>query len=173
MKLIYMLNRFKSLAGFFFVMFPVSALAAGTKSYNTTVTVDIPQPTCSISVPSDVHLGTLTPGMKISWLPDVSITVDCAGSSIKHAVYMMSANVLSSGNDGIFLKQNNSNTGILLKLEGENGSSKFTANEQSPYYIHEGTTGKTYKTKLSVDVPDNAKAGSVSGVVVFKLTYPA
>lgn len=172
MKPIYILNLFKSMVVIIFTMFAMY-VKAETKTYSTTVTVDVSQPTCSISVPSSVQLGTLTPGMKISWLPDVSITVDCAGSSIKHAVYMMSANTLSSGNDGIFLKQNNSNTDILLKLEGENGNSKFTTNEQSPYYIHEGLTGKVYNTKILVDVPDNAKAGSVSGTVVFKLAYPA
>jgi len=168
-----MLNRFKSVAVFFFVMFPVSALAAATQTYSTTVTVDIPQPTCSISAPSSVQLGTLTPGMKISWLPDVSITVDCGGHSTKHAVYMVSANTQPSGHDGIYLKQNNSDTGILLKLQGANGNNKFTTDEQNPSYIHEGTSGITYPTKLFIDVPSNAKPGDVSGIVIFKLTYPA
>ncbi|HCU1619360.1 TPA: type 1 fimbrial protein [Escherichia coli] len=172
MKPVYILNLFKSIMIIIFAMFSMY-VQAETKTYSTTVTVNVSQPTCAVSAPSSVQLGTLTPGMKISWLPDVNITVDCAGSSIKHAVYMMSANALSRSNDGIFLKQNNSDTGILLKLEGENGSSKFTTNEQNPYYIHEGLTGKMYKTKILVDVPDNAKAGSVSGTVIFKLAYPA
>ncbi|HCQ3869443.1 TPA: type 1 fimbrial protein [Escherichia coli] len=175
MNSIYSSKQIEKILTILFVLLSNGASAA-TDTYNTTVTIDIPQPTCSVSVPAEVQLGTLTPGMKINRLPDFTIQVDCGSYSVKHAVYMLSSNTLSSNNDGIFLKQeDNSDTDIILKIKGTNGNSKFTDDEQNPVLIHEGKNSGSinYPTKISVDMPDKAKPGKVRGSVIFKLTYPA
>ncbi|HHX4755904.1 TPA: fimbrial protein [Escherichia coli] len=174
MKTAYTPNRLVTVATLLIAALPAYVTAA-TEIFNTTVTVDIPEPTCSISVPAKVELGILTAGMKINWLPDIQITVDCKGNSVKHGVYMQSQNEQPSSRDGIYLKRtnDNSNSGVLLKIVGSNGNDKLTHDEKNPSYIHEGTTGTTYPTKILVDVSSDAKAGGVSGTVTFKLTYPA
>ncbi|EHM7742178.1 fimbrial protein [Salmonella enterica subsp. enterica serovar Braenderup] len=170
------LKRMGITGSILFALLPTKGLAdPATQVFETTVTIAIPVPTCSVSAPATVDLGTLTPGMKINWLPDVSISVNCDGQPIKHAVYMQSQNKQTSNHDGIFLRQSSdhADTDILLHLRGSNGSDKFTTDEQNPVAVHEGTGTSTYQTKVLVEVPNNAKAGEVSGIVTFKLTYPA
>lgn len=173
MKLVYIRNRINTVVGIFFMLLSASAPANVIGELYSEVVVDIAEPTCSISAPPTVDLGVLTPGMKISWLPDVSINVDCGGQSMKHALYMQSQNTQTSQHDGIFLKQkDNADTGILLQLEGED-SNKFTIDEQNPESVSSGTGSATYPIKIRVDVPGDAKGGEVGGTVIFKLAYTA
>lgn len=165
-------KHISALTGICFTLLSAGAQAATTAQVEATVTIDIPEPTCSIAVPARVELGTLTPGMTINWLPDVLVNVNCDGHPIKHVLYMQSSNKLSGQNDGIYLKQSkdNADTGILLKLAGKDGN-KFTTDEQNPESVASGTGSSTYPVKIQVQVPDNTKAGEVGGIVTFKLHY--
>ncbi|ELO4999958.1 type 1 fimbrial protein [Escherichia coli] len=162
-----------AIAGIIFTLLSAGAQAViETKTVTAMLTIDISEPTCTVSAPDTVNLGVLTPGMKITWLPDVSINVDCGGQDIKHALYMQSQNTQTSQHDGIFLKRkdDNTDTGILLQLEGAE-SNKFTVDEQHPEAVSSGTRSATYPIKVRVDVPRDAKAGEVGGTVIFKLDY--
>lgn len=173
MKSVYIRKQIKTVVGILFVMLSANDPAyCWSDSLEVTVTVDISAPTCTISAPETKDLGVLTPGMKITWLPDVSINVDCGGQNIKHSLYMQSQNTQTSQHDGIFLKRkdDNTDTGILLQLEGAE-SNKFTVDEQHPEAVSSGTGSATYPIKVRVDVPKDAKAGEIGGAVVFKLDY--
>lgn len=173
MKSVYIRKQIKTVVGILFVMlFANEPAYCLSENVDVTVTVDISAPTCTVSAPITKDLGVLTPGMKITWLPDVNIIVDCGGQDIKHALYMQSQNALTSQHDGIFLKRkdDNTDTGILLQLEGTE-SNKFTVDEQHPEAVSSGTGAATYPIKVRVDVPKDAKAGEVGGAVIFKLDY--
>lgn len=155
----------------------VSLLSAGgeaatSKTLLSEVIIDIPEPTCSVSAPDNVDLGVLTPGMNITWLPDVNVGVECNGKTIKHILYMTTRNTHSGQNDGILLRQtkDQSDTGILLQLEGIEGK-KFTTDESRPESVASGTSTANYPIKVRVKVPVDAKGGEVGGTVVFKLHY--
>lgn len=176
MKPVYIRKRIHTLAGILFMVLFASAPASGSVLLGTlesTVTVDISEQTCTVSAPDIVNLGTLTPGMVISWLPDVMISVDCGGQPIEHALYMTSQNTLAGQQDGIFLKRSsdNTDTGILLQLKGAD-SNNFTTDEQNPVSVSSGTGSTSHPIKVRVDVPQDAKAGEVEGTVIFKLHYP-
>lgn len=174
MKSVYIRKKTHTLAGMLLMVLFASTPASGgiIETLEGTVTVDISEPTCSVSAPQTVNLGMLGPGMVITWLPDVSISVDCSGQPIKHALYMTSQNTLFGQQDGIFLKRSsdNTDTGIVLQLKGAD-SNKFTTDEQKPEAVSSGTGSATYPIKVRVDVPKDAKAGAVEGTVVFKLHY--
>lgn len=176
MKPVYITKRIHTLAGILFMVLFASAPASGGTHLGTMlskVTVEISESTCTVSAPDLVDLGTLTPGMVISWLPDISISVDCGGQPIEHALYMTSLNTLAGQQDGIFLKRNsdNTDTGILLQLKGAD-SNNFTIDEQKPVSVSSGTGSTSHLIKVRVDVPKDAKAGEVGGTVIFKLHYP-
>ncbi|EEJ8283089.1 type 1 fimbrial protein [Salmonella enterica] len=173
MKSVYIRKKTHTLAGMLFMVLFASTPASGAiETLEATVTVDISEPTCSVSAPQTVNLGMLTPGKVITWLPDVSISVDCSGQPIKHALYMTSQNTLFGQQDGIFLKRgsDNTDTGIVLQLKGAD-SNKFTTDEQNPEAVSSGTGSATYPIKVRVEVPKDAKTGEVVGTVVFKLHY--
>ncbi|EEC9337273.1 hypothetical protein LXQ17_001503 [Escherichia coli] len=175
MKMGNLLKRINFIPIIITFIFPVVVIAE-TKTYSTTVVVDIPVPTCSLVVPNSVDLGTLTPGENVNWLSDINIEVDCATNTVKYGVYMTSNNEKNSSYDGIYLNNSdNSRTNVLLQIVGSNGKSNFTTNVNNPVYIHEGTHNNKmlYSSKLFVYVPYDAKAGQVSGVVTFLLHYPA
>ncbi|EPB2926249.1 fimbrial protein [Escherichia coli] len=174
MKIIYIRTQIKIFLSILFTILSTSVLAAtgdmiGERS--VTVTVDIPEPTCTVSAPATVNLGVLIPGMEKGGGPDVNIRVDCGGQNTKHVLYMLSSNTLNSQHNGIFLKQKDeTDTGVLLQLEGKN-SNKFTVDEQKPEVVSSGAGTTTHQLKVQVGVPRDAKPGEVGGMVVFRLAY--
>ncbi|ENA9835970.1 hypothetical protein ABG461_004206 [Escherichia coli] len=173
MKVVSLFNILSYIPFFIFSIGPAIVMAE-TKIYNTNVVVDIPSPTCSLSAPGTVNLGELTPGMKINSLPDFNIEVDCADNIVNYGVYMTSKNEKNTNFDSIYLETSkNTRTNILLQIIGSNGNSRFTADNNNPVYISEGThqNKAIYPAKITVYVPDDAKSGQVSGTVSFLLHY--
>ena len=174
MKSIYIRAKIKIFFSILFTILSTSVLAATgdmISELSTTVTIDIPEPTCTVSAPATVNLGVLIPGMEKRRVPDVNINVDCGGQNTKHVLYMQSSNTLNSQHDGIFLKQKDeTDTGVLLQLEGKD-SNKFTVDEQKPEAVSTGTGTTTHPFKVHVGVPRDVKPGDGGGMVVFRLAY--
>ncbi|MDA6669815.1 fimbrial protein [Escherichia coli] len=174
MKKLYIRKKIKMVITMFFSILTINVSAAPTL-LQTKVTVSIPEPTCSVSAPEKVDMGILTPGMKINWLPDIDVKVNCSGEVAGYVVYMLSQNKQPSSHDGIYLKQGGNDTNILLRLRGSTNNDQFTTDEQNPVSIHEGKGSGMFShpTKIVIEVPKDAKAGEVTGTVIFKVTYQA
>lgn len=104
MKKLYIRKKIRMVITMFFSILTINVSAAPT-SLQTKVTVSIPEPTCSVSAPEKVDMGILTPGMKINWLPDIDVKVNCSSEVAGYVVYMLSQNKQPSSHDGIYLKQ--------------------------------------------------------------------
>lgn len=143
-------------------------------SENITVTIDVPVPSCGISVPEFVSLGVLTPGESKS--QSFNLNVHCIGMvPTQLGVYMKTRNTLTENNTALLMNDSSgATTNVRLSISGNvntGAPGEFTIDDSNKKMIHTGNSMGSYNTHVLVEVPPDTLYGNISGVVAFYMDY--
>ncbi|WP_144345475.1 hypothetical protein [Shewanella xiamenensis] len=131
------------------------------------ITVTFLAPPCTVSVPSDVAMGTITYGLK-TYRP-IDIQVNCS-SAFRSSLYAQALGVLESGTINTVLMEG---TTAKFWLNAEGSTTKLTLIGSSGVPFCQGNNSRTCVVTPSTLVALGDKHGSTYTIIRFNLRYDA
>lgn len=144
-----------------------SSMAQASTESIVPITVTFLAPPCTVSVPSDVALGTIGYGQK-TYRP-IDIQVNCSGV-FQSSLYAQALGTLESGTIDTVLMEG---TTAKFWLNAEGSTTKLTLIGSSGTPFCEGSNSRTCVVTPSTLVVQGDKHGSTYTIIRFNLRYVA